>query len=232
MTFNECIENATIIRTNIFGDNVPEWLDIYPTYHIELDRYFKIRYGNKELIEELTNRAELTAYIDMYLLTNRTSLDRLWENYNANYNPVENYDRYEDLKDNYGKVINTDTIGDVTSTNINDKLTSKSVSSVYPTDSNILTEQSEIETTSSGTGENGKSVNTSTINEHTNTTTTAGTNDDESRTDTHINHIHGNIGVTQASEMINSNIALWSSFSFYDILYSGIINECTIGIWR
>ena len=42
---------------------------------------------------------ELTLNATMFLETNKTYLNRLWEIESLNFSPIENYDRYEDIKD-------------------------------------------------------------------------------------------------------------------------------------
>ena len=130
----------------------------------------------------------------------------------AEYSPIENTDRYEDI---------TDTTKVKTTDNTTDKRSGRT--SVTGSDS-ITFNEGNRSTTESVTGFNADTFknNAKTETNHatdttegTNTATTEATNtndidrtETEERTYTHINHTHGNIGVTTNQKMITEEIEL------------------------
>ncbi len=122
----------------------------------------------------------------------------------AAWNPIENYDRYEemtDIKDNTTKSDGTNKM-DVDGTTSN--LVSAYDSASYQP--------------------SGEEINSSTTNA-TNKNTI-----DEDETLTHTGHIHGNIGVTQASDMLRNWYDI-SEWNLYDHMSDVFIREMLIPVY-
>lgn len=122
----------------------------------------------------------------------------------ATWNPIENYDRYEESTD-HDTSTGTGTDGTtVTGSGSTESKVSAFDSSTY--------QPANYDETSSGSTSNSS-------------TSTSGTSDRE-----HSSHIHGNIGVTQASDMLRSfySIAEWN---LMDHMADVFINEFCITVF-
>lgn len=122
----------------------------------------------------------------------------------ASWNPIENYDRYEestDVKD-----------GTLKSTGTNNMTVNGS-------------EENKVSAYDSGTYQpSGQTANNSNTNATNNNTT------DEDETLTHNSHIHGNIGVTQASQMLEGFYKI-TEWNLYDHMSDVFIREACIPIY-
>lgn len=123
---------------------------------------------------------------------------------NATWNPIENYDRYEDSEDKHISSGTSSGSDNFNSTGSNEAKVSAYDSSSYQP---------------SGLNETGTQSNSTT------NTSTSG-----SGTDTHTSHIHGNIGVTQSADMLRNfyDIASWN---LYDHMSDVFIMECLIPVY-
>ena len=122
----------------------------------------------------------------------------------ASWNPIENYDRYEDSTD----VDHTEGTGSDT-TNVTGGGTTTDNVSAYDATTYQPSSQSVADT-------------------HSDSTSITGATNDSNRT--HNSHIHGNIGVTQASDMLASfyEIAKWN---LLDHMADVFINEFCIQVY-
>lgn len=165
--------------------------------------------------------------LNLWFLTHKWNIEHLMRLAAQNYNPLENYDRWEHLK-------GTNTLGgsdtevhsgsDITTTSNNETethsgtdttedTTSAMNSSTYqPADKSTLTHGEVIQTNSSGNvnQSHGENINTN-----------------YGKTDTNVdnNHIHGNIGVTTAQDMARQEISLVATFNIYQNIVSLIEND-------
>ena len=206
------IDNANTIDNiayRMFGENVLE------------DVTNPLETSNTSLLLE-----ELTENTDIFLQTAITSINNLWKLESVNFSPIENYDRYEDIKDvrsgdevstliKTGNAIETNTTnGNVSnSAKNNQKAINKSEPTSYNT--NLIDT-----TTTEYTGE--ADTATTTYNNLTNEKNTTYNNvkDDNTHvyndvTDTHNAHIHGNIGVTTATAMMKEYVDFYSTYKFW-----------------
>lgn len=169
---------------------------------------------------------ELDISTDVFLQTCTASINRLWELESVKFSPIENYDRYEEIKDvrsgdevstliKTGNAIETNTTnGNVSnSAKNNQKEINKSEPTSYNT--NLIDT-----TTTEYTGE--ADISTTTYNDLTNEKNTTYNNvkDDNTHvyndvTDTHNAHIHGNIGVTTATAMMKEYVDFYSTYNFW-----------------
>ena len=122
----------------------------------------------------------------------------------AEYDPIENYNRYEDLKEEH---TGSDTRKGSTNRSGNNS------SSFQDKDKNT--------TSASGTSSNSASGNYS----------DTGANEEQG-TDQHLtkhtNHIHGNIGVTTSQQMLESEMKLRENYNIYRLISDLFIKEFCI----
>ena len=126
----------------------------------------------------------------------KESWKRIWDALNAEYSPIENYNRHEDIKDISHSSGNTVSSGTGTNTG---------KATTFDSDTLSTTDQTAQESSSkaSSTGDN---------------------------TYTHINHTHGNIGVTTNQQMIDAELQLRNN-TFYDIVANEFKEEFLIQIY-
>lgn len=186
-----------------------------------------------------------------FLYKNKENYQRLYDLLSVDYDPLTNYDKHtyitenddgEDKvtdvigarhsEDDYAQKQLTDNYGAVSETDVNGQKITTSEGSVAGFNSAQYSDSDKNETT------DGSQTNTHTelakIDTH-----TEGSHKDQhdtnSATDTHTTefgkehyydeHTTGNIGVTTSQQMAQSEIDLWNSFRFYDILIGDIIKH-------
>lgn len=174
----------------------------------------------------------------LFFLKNYDNFDKMAEALLAEYNPIENYDRYEDTTENrdvaeegsYENQSSSSTQGSGSSGNtiqnsIGGQNTEHQVSamnvSTYQQSSKDIT--SARNDSSSTTGTTSESVSSTADDAGGNTKTT---DDDFVRS----SHIHGNIGVTTSQQMIESEIEL-RKFNIYDYIADLYAGEFLYRIW-
>ena len=152
------------------------------------------------------------------------SWQRIWDALKAEYNPIENYNRHEDIKDSEDTLIShtaqdsgtISSVGNTTSKgtgNNTNKATSFDSNTLSTTDSSDQTDETIANTTGA----------TDTVNDHTETS-------DHKKNYTHLNHTHGNIGVTTNQQMIDAELQLRNN-TFYDIVANEFKEEFLIQIY-
>lgn len=151
----------------------------------------------------------------------------------AEYSPIENYDRYEDIKiDRKNK--------ESASGNDKDKIIEKSTDSgsdTYNRGENIENQVSAYNTSSYSNSEKeihsgSDSTNYGKINDRDiDNTTTYGKIIDNVGDEHTIAHLHGNIGTTQNQEMINNELKLLQSFNVYDWIASQVENDLFLTVY-
>lgn len=211
------------------------WCNFYKTNYKNIDSLAYKMYGSYVLedienplktLDTTTLIEELTLNAAMFLETNETYLNRLWEIEALNFSPIENYDRYEDIKDirtgnEVTTLIKTGTETEVNTTNGNVsnavKNNQKEINKSEPTsyNTNLI---DTVTTEYSGDSD----TSTTTYNALTNEKETTYNNvkDDNTHsyndvTDSHNAHIHGNIGVTTSTAMLNEYINFYTSYNFW-----------------
>lgn len=172
-------------------------------------------------------------------------LTRLYEAMTAEYNPIYNYDRFESSKDiddhtltNKPDWSNTQTNDyDVKTTNDFDVVNEQNVdatlthdvsadnSSGYQPDYKDTTSAGKITTSNDGT--------ITTENDGTIKNELSGTTDniDEDRTQTHVAHLYGNIGVTTSAQMVTEILHQRTEYNLYSIAAKLFANELLLGIY-
>ena len=142
---------------------------------------------------------------------------KLWENYTAKYNPIDNYSRHEET-------VLTDTGNDTTVKNgsMTNTMTGSTIamdmSTIYAYNSNTATSvaggQSNVtpDTTSTDTFNNVEDKRTLNTEHKT------------------VSDISGNVGVTTSAQMIAENINLWK-WNYFDEVFDSIIRLITTGVY-
>lgn len=211
------------------------WCNFYKTNYTSIDNLAYKLFGSY-VLEDVENPLktqdtntlieELTLNATMFLETNKTYLSRLWEIESLNFSPIENYDRYEDIKDTRNgnettELFKTGSESETTTTNgsvenaikNNQKETTKNEPTSYNTN---LIDTSTTEYSGDADTNTTEYNNLSTTNETEFTDRKDKTTHDYNNiTDTHNAHIHGNIGVTTSTAMMNEYINFYTTYNFW-----------------
>ena len=150
----------------------------------------------------------------------------------ATWNPIENYDRYEDSSDSYNKSgsgssseTSSDTSSGTASGSDTFGGTGSNTNSVSAYDASTFQNSSKVDTTTSNS-----STSSSTTSASNNGSKSITTNDSETSGNTHTSHIHGNIGVTQASDMLKAFYEI-SAWNIYEHIADVFTTEYCIPIY-
>ena len=162
------------------------------------DRFLKVIENNYDFVpEDGTMSDDVLDYIKVIFDSKfREKYKKYLEIINAEYNPIENYDRYEDLYRTYNDTgENTrDDVTDFTGTQTTkDQVEGFNSATFSDSDNSIRTDN--LKTTLDGEGSFSNSGD-----------------------ETHTNHIHGNIGVTTAPTMLTEHSEFWDRFNVLDIM--------------
>lgn len=196
------------------------YLSAYPT----IDRNTQVNRGifapiwNRD--EEDTDEEVLSQFQDDIfgmIIKNQNEYQRLWDALvEADYNPIENYDRNEYWND-----------VESGSNTLTDDVAKRKQTLGYA--QLQTTREEEQQALGSNGFVDGPNKETETVGQHTNTV------DDDAYKDTHktdFGHenehqgrVHGNVGVTTNQQMITSEVDLRTKFKFYDVLINDFINE-------
>ena len=235
---------------NPVGD--ADFWHVYNNNHVAIDGILKTMYGNY-VLPAISSPFETDKYIivderikisEQFVIACEEPLRRLWMLESVNFNPVENYDRYEnlshvktgseevtggnsadnsDIKADSGTDVETTTQnGDITNTN-SGGIASEENTSDTSYNTNL------INTVACNTTDTTKTVTTynkleTKINNEKGTTTTYTHKVDERRNETKVynevsdvedNRIHGNIGVTTATAMMTEYVSFYDSYNFW-----------------
>lgn len=210
-------------ETNVYSDIMTK-CGIIPS--VGDDYYFNLHSSEKKLSKTFMRAVNyrigelnpVTGYLNqvlqnyiVYLFDSRfrNKYIRLLEVINAEYSPIENYDRYEDLQKDYSEEgggtegITGSNTGTVTTTSgvqgFNGNDFANSDQTVRDDD---LENSSDVETTNSKEG-----------------------------SETNVNHIHGNIGVMTADAMISGYIETWEKVNVLDMICEDIDKIITINTY-
>lgn len=212
-----------------------DWCNFYKSNYKSIDTIAYKMYGSY-VLEDIENPLktqdtnklieELTLNATMFLETNKAYLNRLWEIESLNFSPIENYDRYEDIKDirtgnEVTTLIKTGSSKELNKTNGNVsnavKNNQKEINKSEPTSYNT----NLIDTvTTEYSGDSDTSTTTYNNLTHEKDTTYNNVKDDNTHsyndvTDSHNAHIHGNIGVTTSTAMMNEYVNFYTTYNFW-----------------
>ena len=136
----------------------------------------------------------LKKLITVWSLQHQMEWKKMYDSLNAEYNPIENYDRQESWEDNSNGV--TESMSEFSNTGHSDSTDTMNKSG-FNTDSFVPDSQAVGVSNNNNGGKssgNGKNSNVS----------------------THTGRVHGNVGVTTNQQMIESEIALRTRFNLLD----------------
>lgn len=170
--------------------------------------------------------ARIGQMVHSWSTTYKPMFEKVHELYAKEYNPIDNYDRYEDVTDTGNSTSTSTSTGNSTSTGTSTSdSTSNSKSKIMPIDGS-----SDSDLVTSGGGDStGKSDSASTSVDHS-ATDSAGTAKSES---VHTAHIHGNIGVTTSAQMITGEELLRRTFvSDIEYIARTFEEEMTLAVYE
>ena len=175
--------------------------------------------------------------ITVWSAKNQYTFEHIAKIYEAEYSPIENYDRYEDMETNHNRTLNDKTTNTGTKT---EGVTSNRTTSHSGTDTTTDTQETSAydsstyqptdKTTSSLL--HGESVTDG--GNSTKTTTNNLANDknaNENERTTQNNHIRGNIGVTTATAMQEAEYEMLGKFNPYDFIAGLFENDLTLFVY-
>lgn len=196
---------------------------------------FEVLYGDPYFIQDL---------IGVWSNKWQATFERWAKALEIEYNPLENYDRYEDWVDS-GSKFNKENGSNVRTSSSEDKNNSTLASQIH----NDVYNNDEIENKKSAFDDGNYAPLTKTddtINGTNDTRSmTAGSTDDnkistdvnndykqneEQNSDIHKGHIHGNIGVTTSQQMLSSELAI-ATFNVYDEIAELFLKEFVVSVY-
>ena len=198
MTYQELIALSEMYDIDIFKNvHLYEKLDIELLKHeiLHLAGCNQVMYPDPEKMQEETF---------YFFLTNYESIKKITDSLSEDYNPIHNYDRYEEYDELFENDVQTNS-DNTTSGNQTNK------GDVSAFDSSSYTPQT-LETT-----ENSENVR---LNENRN----------ETNKHTSKNHLYGNIGVTTSQEMLEAEMELRQKYNLYQVIAKMYINEFILRI--
>lgn len=160
-------------------------------------------------------------------------LTRIYEALTAEYDPIYNYDRYEEYTDEEKRELNTTSSAGHTAKD------TPNYNTVRDTNTSATTERTVSADNSGGYQPDWKE----TVNGGKNTDTTSGTTQDltessnqtgkdtESKDFTHKAHLYGNIGVTTSAQMVTEVVKQRFEYNLYATAARLFANELLIGIY-
>lgn len=160
-------------------------------------------------------------------------LQRIYDALTAEYNPIWNYDRYEEIKDGegvkYESTVNAghkakdtpkyDVVSDTNEDAVTEHKVSADNSSEYQPDYKDIENGGKTTVTTDGA--------TQDLSE----TSNSKTNDQTSRNYSHDGHMWGNIGVTTSAQMVSEIVRQRFQYNLYDIATKLFASELLIGIY-
>lgn len=194
-----------------------------------------------ELTSHWSSPGTFKAATTNWFLTHQWNIQHLYNLLLAEYNPIHNYDRDEtitiDVGENGGRGYNSevtstgDTSGDSTRTpdltSTDDTTVKRNVSAF---DSSEYQPRDEDVTNATRT-----ETGTDNIESHDETSNNTATDFQEqtvnNRTENHVNHMEGNIGITTTQQMMQEEIALMKSFNLYDTVASMFENDMMVLVY-
>lgn len=162
----------------------------------------------------------LKVNISYWFMRRRFDFEQMYKALNTDYNPLENYDRYEDLSHSVSdktNVTDSSTMGNTTTVDygsvITDTRSDTATEAVSAYDaSDYQNRNKRTQTGTTGSNRSGSDQNTTSGN-------TSGQSDtDRKLTESNTNHIHGNIGVTTASAMIKETEEMRYKYDLYRMI--------------
>lgn len=205
---------------------------------VTMTDYILMYCGDNEV--RYTDPVKMKRYIHSWFSTNVKQFDRIWFTINAEYNPIENYDRHGEYSETEDTTGNEQTTGNETNTDSGSdtenstgtttrtpNLTSETKTSAYDTSSYQPREQ----VTDSGTEKNDGTTKVKKSHDY-ERKSDFDRNVDQTQKREKINtdYIHGNIGTMTAQTMIEQEREI-AKFNFYKYVASLFEDEFTLAIY-
>ena len=174
----------------------------------------------KEKYSDLLIDYDVVSWEDFQDVVNSALYDHSWtinkmaELFNAEFNPLENYNKTETITDVYGSKTTTTDVGAQSGSATSGSQTNTNTDSIYPYDDTQSTDTSK---------------NTNEIGARTDTSSTSARHDvvgEASHTDTHTNITTGNIGVMSSQDMWNQQWKLIKHNYHEQIAYYIVCDVC------
>ena len=214
MTINDLYNNGISIFSELQKKDVP-WKSL--EIASELDIVFHNIKAKNLICNLLCDGISGDTLANIIFSVNIENWKKLWQNYTAEYNPIDNYNRHEET-------VLTDSGNDTTVKN--GSMINTMAGSTTATDtSTIYAFNSESATSVSG--------GQSSVTPDTTTTDTFNNVEDKRTLNTEhktVSNISGNIGVTTSAQMIAENINLWK-WNYFDEVFDSIIRLITTGVY-
>ena len=216
------------------------FLNDYRNKYETFDNYIRLKYSNREIYSEIymKDEEELSSvysswllYVKAYVTSNEYKYKTLYETINFSYNPIENYDRKEDIQTI--RTPNLQTESNITSIYGNGEVeeqlgnisnSNSLTGSISPWDSENFNNKNKNINEFTQASITNKTINKTKTDTQDNASLLSGTDTTKVTT-----NVHGNIGVTSSQDMIKQEreVAL---FSFYETFFKDIINFTTESI--
>ena len=214
MTINDLYEKGISIFALLQEKDVPwKMLNIAG----ELDTIFRYIKAKNLICNSLSEDISGDALAGIVYSYNIENWQKLWENYTAKYNPIDNYNRDEET-------VLTDTGNDTTVKN--GSMTNTMTGSTTATDTSTIYAYNSDSAANVSGGQ-------SSVTPDTTTTDTFNNVEDKRTLNTEhktVSDISGNIGVTTSAQMITENINLWK-WNYFDDVFDSIIRLITTGVY-
>lgn len=227
--------NLPLINLNGFS-----FLEDYKKDYESLDNFIRLKYSNRTIYDMIymKDEEELNSvystwllFVKSFLTTNSYKYETLFETTKFLYNPIENYDRKEDVQTI--RTPNLSTESNITSIYGNGEIeeqlgnihnSNNLTGSISPWDSENFNNKNKNINEFTQDAIINKTINKTKTDKQDNASLLSGTDTTKITT-----NIHGNIGVTSSQDMIKQEreVAL---FSFYETLFRDIINFTTESI--
>ena len=215
MTINELYESGISIFALLQEKDVP-WKSL--NIAGELDTIFRYIKAKNLICNSLCEDISGDALAGIVYSYNIENWQKLWENYTAKYNPIDNYSRHEET-------VLTDTGNDTTVKN-GSMINTMSGSTTATDTSTIYVFNSDNATNVSG-GQSSVTPDTTTTDTYNNVEDKRTLNTEHKT----VSDISGNVGVTTSAQMIDENIKLWK-WNYFDEVFDSIIRLITTGVYN
>ena len=248
MTIDDLYKNGISIFSELQKKDVP-WKSL--EIASELDTVFHYIKAKNLICNLLCDGISGDTLANIIFSVNIENWKKLWQNYTAEYNPIDNYNRHEEsvLTDSGNDTIvrngtTTNTRNGSTTNTRTGSVTNTMTGTTTATDaSSVYTFNSDSSTDVSG-GRSTVTPDTTTTDNYNNVVDKSDYNDvkdiseinnlEDKRTlnTTHktVSDISGNIGVTTSAQMISENINLWK-WNYFDEVFDSIIRLITTGVY-
>ena len=183
----------------------------------ELDTIFHHVKAKNLICNSLCEDISGDALVGILYSYNIENWQKLWENYTAKYNPIDNFSRHEET-------VLTDTGNDTTvktgsmTNTLSGTTTAMDMSMIYAFNSNTATNVAG--------GQSNVTPDTTTTDTYNNVEDKRTLNTEHKT----VSDISGNVGVTTSAQMIDENIRLWK-WNYFDDVFDSIIRLITTGVY-